>query len=592
MSTTKRKAITNPRDSKRPKKDENGQEEVATVAKTLFGITDVVSQLFSFLDPRSLLRFSCVNKDFSSLLTYEHVVRAAMMRGGFGATSLERMVLLINHGLIWVPSPIRLLRVVCGKRCEKCSDGSPRYASASFGVFLCDKCIEACTTPIEHWKKPILAYKRAPLVCFGPRKGPWTMKKFFFKSPMKDRTSEDIGPLVTFQHIQEMITDNVEGLTPKEKVEDHLCDCYRHRPNMDAAEEAILSAVEENKEEASARKAAARETKADGKKRFGEARKQRLDKLLDDLKGLVGDEVPWKSKLDERTWVSQTRFPKRWNVSNYSNRYDFRDNILQAVLKPYQKAPSKVTEKRLREIAAEIQNVFDTRALMDQYIQRMVDFADHPEAQRVLVHDWQAGDFCYKFYNTMVYNILGEPLKDPRALKEEDLTRLCIEVKKVVHRKEPCDVVLEKLMAKLDGVPFKEDIEQNTWNRHGSWAYSFNQQHIHSILEEPLLAPAEITDEKLEELAEEVRSILELKQEAHRKVELVMQPTRNHSEWTSHPDSRWGTWSWCSKRNSITFSQPPVARGILNEKFSDLDNLTDATIVSLSKKLQQAFGEE
>ncbi|CAJ1966361.1 unnamed protein product [Cylindrotheca closterium] len=523
MSPVKRKATVTSRDSKRPK---NGdvQKEAVAVAKTLFGITDIVSQLFSFLDTRSLLKFSCLNKEFMSLLTYHHVVRAAMMQGGFGAQSLERLVRILECFDIWVPSPTRLLRIVCGKRCEKCFD-STRYVSASFGVFLCDNCIVTCTTPVDHGNKTIVAHKKAPFVCYGPRKGPWARKKYFIKSPMMDRSGEEVGPLITFQNIAEMIADNTPGLTPEEKVIDHMVECLHRRPDMMDGEKAILSAVKENKEEAEARKAAARESKANGQKRFGEVRKQRVDKLLDHLHGLVGDEVAWKSKLDERTHLL--------------------------------KAPSKVTRKRLREIPGEIQNAFDNRALMDHYIQRMVNFADHPEARRVLDHDWILDQFWYRFRRLHVHHVLGEPLKNPRALNEEDLVRLCVEVKKLVHRREACDVVLEKLVAKLDGVPFKEELEQNSWGAN-KWAYSFNKAYIHCILAEPLLDPALITNEKLDELAEKVRSLLERKHEVHRKVELLVQPTRKYVEWTHHLDG----WRWNRVNNEVFFS----LQGVSNEK--------------------------
>mmetsp|Transcript_32434 Transcript_32434/g.78767 ORF Transcript_32434/g.78767 Transcript_32434/m.78767 type:complete len:576 (-) Transcript_32434:86-1813(-) len=564
--TIKRQADVAPRASKRLKIKAR-LEEAVTISSTLFGCTDIVSELFSFLDAKSLLKFSCV-KDFSSLLTYQHVVRAAMMSGGYGATSLERMIAPIQNQMVWIPSPQRLLRVVSGKRCEKCCH-TTRYVSPYIGLFLCNKCMVTYTEKVYR-KNPMKQFLDAKRVQRVPRKGPRSPHRFLIKAQMQDSTGANIGPIVTLQDIRQV--QKLENMSPSDKVKVHVAECDARQPNAESAANAILSAVSKNRGDATARKDAKLKAKLEGQQRFEQARKKRVDQLLVDLKALVGDQVAWKSNLDNRFWRS------------YGNQYFFSDPILQGILQPMFKAPSKINKAILCEIPTRIQTVVGKRALMDQYIQRIVDFVnDEDDGERALRHGWNTHGFHYDFYNGPIGKILAEPLKNPHALKEEDLSKLCQQVKAIINRKHTGRVVLQKLSAKLEGIPFKEDVEQHYWSPY-QWSFGFRRQHIHRVLKEPLLTPEEITEEKLDALVEQLRVALEKKQKVHRQVELLLGPTRKYTVWFRMLNSWW----WDSKNNRVRFHNN-IARRLLDAKFSDMDNLTDETILGLSKDIIQAF---
>ncbi|CAJ1966363.1 unnamed protein product [Cylindrotheca closterium] len=567
MMTLKRQIDVTPRASKRLKTKAR-KDEAVTISSTLFGCTDIVAELFSFLDTNSLLQFSCVNKDFSSLLTYNHVVRATMMSGGYAATTLERMIPPIRDQMIWIPSPMRLLRVVSGKRCERCHRAT-RYVSPCIGMFLCTRCTGACSEKTLR-KNPVKRFLDCKRVQRVPLKGPRSPHRFLIKAPIQDSTGTNIGPVVTLQDIETMAT--ITNMTQAEKVvARHVEECDTRQPKAIASANAILSAVNQNREDATARKNAILKAKLEGQKRFEEARKKRVDALLFELKALLGENVSWKSNLDNRRWKSN------------GNQYLFSDPILQGILQPMLKAPSKINKKVLGEIPGRIQATVDKRALMDLYIERILHFVGDDDGERALQHGWNTEGFHYNFYNRSIGKLLAQPLKDPYALSEGDLQKLCEQVKAIVNRKHTGRVVLQKLASKLEGCPFQDDVQQYHWIIH-LWAYGFRNMHVQRILREPLLAPEEITEEKLNAIAEQLRMVLEKKQEAFRKVNLLLEPTRDYPEWTG----RLNSWFWNSRDNKVIFHNF-AAREILNPKFADLDNLTDETIVGLSKEVIKHF---
>lgn len=575
--TIKRIAEDSPSRASKRLKLKARKEEAVTISSTLFGCSDIVSELLAFLDTKSLLQFSCVNKGFSSLLTYEHIVRAAMMTGGYTAESLNRVISPIRDQMIWIPSPQRLLRLVSGKRCEKCCR-STRFVSPCTGLFLCSKCTVENTKQVYRGKamNPYLDSIRVQRV---PRKGPRSRHRFLIKAPMTDTTGEKIGPLVTLQDIDLMMKRKNTSMTARDKVAAHIEQCDARQPKALEARDAILSAFHDNRADATARKDAIRKAKLDGQKRFEEAKKRRVDEILVALKALVGDEVSWKSHLDDRTWMTR------------GNQYIFRDPVLHNVLVPLFKAPSKITKPILRSLPQEIQSFVDTKAQMDEYIQRIVDFVNDPsdETERAFRRSWNTMGFYYNFHCRPIAEILFQPLKDPNSLNEDGLLKLCNEVMSVLNRKVAGREVLDKLVGKLEGAPFKEDVQAHYWNEY-SLAICFRRSHIQSVLGKPLLKPEDITEEKLNELVEQVRIELEKKQKVHRQVDLLLEHTRKYTKYTAWA-GRINSWFWNSRDHKVEFHNR-IARRVLNDKFADLDNLTDETIVELSKIVIEAFEKE
>jgi len=81
----------------------------------------IIQVIYSMLkDPRDVYNLSQCDQRIRSLVTYEHVVRAAVSHGNQRTTrTITRIVNLVHLQYIFVPSVYRLLRLVNGKSCER-----------------------------------------------------------------------------------------------------------------------------------------------------------------------------------------------------------------------------------------------------------------------------------------------------------------------------------------------------------------------------------------------------------------------------------------------------------------------------------------
>lgn len=98
----------------------------------------IADAVFSYLGTRDLRTLcSATSRSLRQIIRHEHVVRSALLQGGHAKTSMERLVNLLRPPRqIWTPTPLRLLRLVNGTRCEKCHEAKVQVVSADFGVFM------------------------------------------------------------------------------------------------------------------------------------------------------------------------------------------------------------------------------------------------------------------------------------------------------------------------------------------------------------------------------------------------------------------------------------------------------------------------
>ncbi len=81
---------------------------------------DILGLVFRFLAPRDLLNISQVNRNLRSSIRTREVVISGLFHGGNAAKSIRNMIPLLKNKAIYCPSPMRLLRLTCGKKCEFC----------------------------------------------------------------------------------------------------------------------------------------------------------------------------------------------------------------------------------------------------------------------------------------------------------------------------------------------------------------------------------------------------------------------------------------------------------------------------------------
>ena len=101
------------------------------------------AKVLEFLLPRDLLRVSSVCKPLRSVIL-EHprlVIQAGMLQGGRSKTSLVNLYRLMDLRAIYIPDPLRILRLINGLRCEFCNKFGCNFVRGSFGVFACWDCL-------------------------------------------------------------------------------------------------------------------------------------------------------------------------------------------------------------------------------------------------------------------------------------------------------------------------------------------------------------------------------------------------------------------------------------------------------------------
>lgn len=265
--------------------------------------TDVWTEhIIHFLGIRELLYVCSLSKATSSVLTHELVFKAALTRGGFPATSVSRVLNLVERRINPLPSPMRLLRVANGRRCERLADcefGLKRKTvNAEWGVFMCDNCVKdhinrIRTNNIVIWQKPYV-----------------------------DRCHEAVGP----PKRNDSITTSrayVPASAVTEEVKRTIRLFKRTKEPFDAA-------------------AAAKRKREDDAFQAGQAKKaKKVEEIVESI----------YAKLKHKEWA------------DIALAEDEDGNLLaplvQNMMVPIEHAPSKVTKSTINKIAKDIAEIFD-----------------------------------------------------------------------------------------------------------------------------------------------------------------------------------------------------------------------------------------
>ena len=169
---------------------------------------DMIGNIMEYLDTNTLLfSMSAVSKNIHIQITHEHAVRCAMATTQ-GQRRMQQLADLIERCCIYTPSPMRILKLALGRRCEKCS-ATKTVNINNLGLFLC----MSCRDNIVHEIKPhddhaemnpyILAAindDRCASIVLGQSKVPRYLV-YNDKEPYVDRSGELAGPLVSFAQL-------------------------------------------------------------------------------------------------------------------------------------------------------------------------------------------------------------------------------------------------------------------------------------------------------------------------------------------------------------------------------------------------------
>ena len=178
-------------------------------SKVLMNANVMGNHILPLLPPRTLLAAAICSREVMARLSPETVVRSVLISGGeHGKATLRSILELVCgqkafpdswspyreacEGRIWIPSPLRLLRLCLGRTCEmpRCSQ-KVNHVRPEWGLFACWSCTLGSTLEVKSAKQRS---------CYGPAlKHPRTCRsngKFLWKQSLV-KGNERVGPIVT-----------------------------------------------------------------------------------------------------------------------------------------------------------------------------------------------------------------------------------------------------------------------------------------------------------------------------------------------------------------------------------------------------------
>jgi hypothetical protein len=288
----------------------------------------VLHEIFSFLDAKSLFRVAFSTRRMMEVVDHQHVIQSAIVSGGHSAKTVTDVInLALVERQIFLPSPLRLLRLANGKRCElskKCQLSLVNHTRSALAVFACWPCFCDSTQKISRTDSMLDNGRVA--------RNSFIASAYVQRSPMTDAAGERIGAIVTRTECMRRLKD--AGAILQEYDEND--------PYTQEKRNLILEAFEKAKKERSIRS-----DKNNHAKMLRQVnRQEKAEKLTVLLKTLIEDDVPFKEALCAHIpMVSE---------SQKEACIRFRCQFVDWRMKPFLIAPSKGTKKKLKEIADQI----------------------------------------------------------------------------------------------------------------------------------------------------------------------------------------------------------------------------------------------
>eukprot|EP00522_Entomoneis_paludosa_P002943 CAMPEP_0172467914 /NCGR_PEP_ID=MMETSP1065-20121228/60147_1 /TAXON_ID=265537 /ORGANISM="Amphiprora paludosa, Strain CCMP125" /LENGTH=479 /DNA_ID=CAMNT_0013225179 /DNA_START=31 /DNA_END=1470 /DNA_ORIENTATION=+ len=255
---------------------------------------------------------------------------------------MERLVALVKTRRIWTPSPLRMLRLVNGKRCERCNKGKVNTVSEAFGVFFCfDGCMQdrysKCVRRNNKWNC-ILHHVRVARSDFSSVAYIWT-------TPVRDSQGRPYGPLISKTDMEKIHHDGGKKVTSI----DQLLERRDAQDTLANQASSIVEAFDSCEEDAANRIKEKANKKKLANHHANQVRIQKTNAIIHQLEELVDDDKPWKCLLRHHS-----------TQKNNSKEYiQFQCPLLEQHLHPLALAPSKATKKKLQEVVDILTEQFD-----------------------------------------------------------------------------------------------------------------------------------------------------------------------------------------------------------------------------------------
>jgi len=160
-------------------------------------------------------------------VTTKMVVQSALIHGGNPSKSMAELHSLMRNHSIHVPSPLRLLRLANGKRCEFCLTSGTNHVRPGLGVFACWNCVvsgkqgrwnrgyssrnsgSSSIKLTKAWKTSWVRYRKYPiyhtiLSYSRVASNEYGTNHYFWSEHRCDASGERVGPLVTWGDVDDL----------------------------------------------------------------------------------------------------------------------------------------------------------------------------------------------------------------------------------------------------------------------------------------------------------------------------------------------------------------------------------------------------
>lgn len=238
----RRGATTATTRKKPPASSRRKKQKVAVATADLPFLSDnIFDIIISMLLPREIIALCSTSKLFLPMVTIERAIRAAVVAEGSGQLYSAKVMKILNKNedvptpmesfikilttqgnkALMFPSPLRLLRLLCGKSCERCFQ--PCQIVVSLGLHICDTCllVHGLIREVEFKRK----YRPSPIEFMGRHYGaerqsvipiykPSCMKTAIYSIgmsqswPYYDRFGERCGAYATLVEVEQLSFQN------------------------------------------------------------------------------------------------------------------------------------------------------------------------------------------------------------------------------------------------------------------------------------------------------------------------------------------------------------------------------------------------
>jgi hypothetical protein len=310
--------MPNKQEKKKRKKGKDTAAGGAAAEVPHIPIEILIEKILPRVPPSILLRIASCSKELLRSLTYDTVLSSAVFAkpNSRGAKNLRMTIELLGAGQIWVPSPVRVLRLLAARTCELTAHRAPGAAAGAAvpvqckgkldflrswcGVHACWSCTQAQRTTTSSKRTRALRCHPRTATAGHSAQTLWTQD-------LMSAGGEKIGPHMTMATIRRL----------------------QGEADTAAAHAAHLRLVDERSAEKGALTAAYEVYKTNSKAHHTRVAQERT-KNREESKKVKGDRVTqiWK---DVAALLAGTAFAQRAMASR----------LAAELLRPYEKAPSK-----------------------------------------------------------------------------------------------------------------------------------------------------------------------------------------------------------------------------------------------------------